>query len=122
MKDIFLKFPEPLRKQILLQCAGGGLGIAMLLILLVYSRDWHFLFPCAALAITCLRELQASAARLPSTTAASRDSMLPLKLPVQKSIGRPSVDESNLCICAVNSTPSNWLVSEISAALRSVIP
>ena len=54
MKDIFLKFPEPLRKQILLQCAGGGLGIAMLLILLVYSRDWHFLFPCATLAITCL--------------------------------------------------------------------
>ena len=51
MKDTFLTFPEPLRKRILLQCAGGGFGVAMLLILLVYGRDWHFLFPCAALAI-----------------------------------------------------------------------
>ena len=54
MKDTFLTFPEPLRKRILLQCAGGGFGIAMLLILLVYGRDWHFLFPCAALAIVSL--------------------------------------------------------------------
>ena len=54
MKDIFLTFPEPLRKQILLQCAGGGFGIAMFLILLVYGRDWYFLFPCAALVIVSL--------------------------------------------------------------------
>ena len=54
MKDIFLAFPEPLRKQILLQCAGGGFGIAMFLILLVYGRDWYFLFPCAALVIVSL--------------------------------------------------------------------
>ena len=39
MKDTFLTFPEPLRKRILLQCAGAGLGITMLLILLVYVRD-----------------------------------------------------------------------------------
>lgn len=54
MKDIFLTFPEPLRKQILLQCAGGGFGIAMFLILLVYGCDWYFLFPCAALVIVSL--------------------------------------------------------------------
>lgn len=54
MKDTFLTFPEPLRKQILLQCAGGGFGIAMFLILLVYVRDWYFLFPCAALVIVSL--------------------------------------------------------------------
>lgn len=54
MKETFLTFPEPLRKQILLQCAGGGLGIAMLLILLIYGCDWHFLFPCAALVIVSL--------------------------------------------------------------------
>ena len=54
MKDTFLTFPEPLRKRILLQCAGAGLGITMLLILLVYVRDWYFLFPCAALVIVSL--------------------------------------------------------------------
>ena len=42
MKDTFLTFPEPLRKRILLQCAGAGLGITMLLILLVYVRDILF--------------------------------------------------------------------------------
>lgn len=52
MKDTFLMFPEALRKRILLQCAGGGFGMGMFLILLVYSRDWHFLFPCVALIIT----------------------------------------------------------------------
>lgn len=54
MKDTFLTFPEPLRRQIRLQCAVGGFGIAMLLILLVYGRNWYFLFPCAALAIVSL--------------------------------------------------------------------
>ena len=54
MKDTFLTFPEPLRKRILLQCSGAGLGITMLLILLVYVRDWYFLFPCAALVIVSL--------------------------------------------------------------------
>ena len=54
MKDTFLTFPEPLRKQILLQCTGGGFGIAMFLILLVYGRNWFFLFPCEALVIVSL--------------------------------------------------------------------
>ena len=52
MKETFLTFPEPLRKQILLQCAGSGVGVAMLLILLAYGGSWHFLFPCIALIIT----------------------------------------------------------------------
>ena len=54
MKEKLSQIPAPLRKQILLRCAGAGLGAAMLLIVLLYSGDWRFLIPCAAAAILCL--------------------------------------------------------------------
>lgn len=54
MKEKFMRLPVPLRKQILLRCAGAGLGAAMLLIVLIYSRDWRFMVPCAAVAALCL--------------------------------------------------------------------
>ena len=63
-----------------------------------------------------------SAARLPSMIAAGRDDTSPLKLPAQRSHGRLSAGGSNPCICAANSTPSGWSVSEISVALRLAIP
>lgn len=54
MKEKFIQLPAPLRKQILLRCVGAGLGAAMLLIVLIYSRDWRFMVPCAAVAALCL--------------------------------------------------------------------
>lgn len=54
MKDKFMQLPVPLRKQILFRFAGAGLGAAMLLIVLIYSRDWRFMMPCAAVAALCL--------------------------------------------------------------------
>ena len=54
MKEKFMQIPVPLRKQILLRCAGVGLGAAMLLIVLIYSTDWRFMVPCAAAAVFCL--------------------------------------------------------------------
>lgn len=47
MKDIFLTFPEPLRKQILLQCAGGGFGIAIPAQELPVTESWDAI--CEAL-------------------------------------------------------------------------
>ena len=54
MKEKFMQIPKPLRKQILLRCAGVGLGAAMLLIVLIYSNDWRFMVPCAVVAVLCL--------------------------------------------------------------------
>ena len=49
-----MQIPAPLRRQILLRCAGAGLGVAMFLIVLIYSTDWRFMVPCAAAAVLCL--------------------------------------------------------------------
>ena len=54
MKEKFKQIPQPLRKQILLRCVGAGLSLAMLLFVLVYSRDWRFFIPCVVVAILCL--------------------------------------------------------------------
>ena len=54
MKEKFMQIPVPLRKQILLRCAGAGLGAAMLLIVLIYSNDWRFMVPCAVVSILCI--------------------------------------------------------------------
>ena len=54
MKEKFMQIPAPLRRQILLRCAGAGLGVAMFLIVLIYSTDWRFMVPCAAAAVFCL--------------------------------------------------------------------
>ena len=54
MKEKFMQIPAPLRRQILLRCAGAGLGVAMFLIVLIYSTDWRFMVPCAAAAVLCL--------------------------------------------------------------------
>ena len=54
MKEKFLQIPQPLRKQILLRCAGSGLGVGMLLFVLAYSRDWRFFIPCIAVVFICL--------------------------------------------------------------------
>ena len=54
MKEKFLQIPQPLRKQILLRCAGAGIGIGMLLFVLAYSRDWRFFIPCIAVVIISL--------------------------------------------------------------------
>ena len=53
MKEKFKQIPQPLRKQILLRCAGTGLALAMLLFVLVYSRDWRFFIPCVVAAVLC---------------------------------------------------------------------
>ena len=116
MKDTFLTFPEPLRKRILLQCAGAGLGITMLLILLVYVRDWYFLFPCAALVIVSL----SGAASLYDRCRQKR--YVTIEAACTEINRMPSAGGSNPCICAANSTPSNWSVSEKSVALRLAIP
>lgn len=63
-----------------------------------------------------------SVVRLPSMIAAGRNGMSPLRLPAQRSTGCLSAGGSNPCICAANSTPSNWSVSEKSVALRLAIP
>lgn len=54
MKEKFMQIPAPLRRQILLRCAGVGLGATMLLIVMIYSTDWRFMVPCAAAAVLCL--------------------------------------------------------------------
>ena len=54
MKEKFKQIPQPLRKQILLRCAGAGLALAMLLFVLIYSRDWRFFIPCVVASILCL--------------------------------------------------------------------
>ena len=54
MKEKFLQIPQPLRKQILLRCAGAGLGVGMLLFVFAYSRDWRFFIPCIAVVLLCL--------------------------------------------------------------------
>ena len=54
MKEKFLSIPEALRKQILLRLGGTGVGLAMLLMVLVYRGDWRFLIPCIALSLICL--------------------------------------------------------------------
>ena len=54
MKEKFKQIPYALRKQILLRCAGAGLSSAMLLFVLVYSRDWRFFIPCVVVAILCI--------------------------------------------------------------------
>ena len=53
MKEKFKQIPQPLRKQILLRCVGAGLSLAMLLFVLVYSRDWRFFIPCVVVAWKC---------------------------------------------------------------------
>ena len=54
MKEKYKQIPQPLRKQILLRCAGAGLALAMLLFVLVYSRDWRFFIPCVVAAVLCI--------------------------------------------------------------------
>lgn len=53
MKEKFLSIPKVLQKQILLHLGGTVAGLAMLVIVLAYSRDWRFLIPCIALSILC---------------------------------------------------------------------
>ena len=54
MKEKFMRIPAPLRRQILLRCAGAGLGAAMFLIVLIFSTDWRFMVPCTAASVLCL--------------------------------------------------------------------
>lgn len=54
MKEKFLMIPAPLRKQILLRCAGAGMGIAMLLLIMIYGGNWQFYLPCGIGALICL--------------------------------------------------------------------